>query len=176
MKKKLLALIFFGIAFGLLEAIVVFYIRTIAGQATEKHIVLTQYTTLLDLKFIAFIVFKHPIFVNNKIDTIEMFREFSTIVMLIAIAYIAGQTVKQRIGAFLIAFALWDIFYYVFLYFIVGWPTSLFDLDIYFLIPVPWIGPVITPIIISLLILISGIKLYLSQAKNEKNKVVTEIK
>jgi hypothetical protein len=51
---------------------------------------------------------------------------------------------------FLYAFAIWDIFYYVFLYVLLGWPESLFTWDILFLIPVPWVGPVICPCLVSL--------------------------
>ena len=167
--QKLFFLILFGIAFGLLEAIVVFYIRTINGHMEVKQHVLDPYTVLLNLKFIAFVVFKHPALINARITMVETFREFSTIVMLVALAFVAGETIKQRIGAFLIAFAFWDIFYYVFLHFIVGWPSGLFDIDIYFIIPVPWIGPVITPVVISLCMIIIGIKLYVSTPLNDKS-------
>ncbi len=44
-------------------------------------------------------------------------------------------------------FATWDLSYYAFLRLISGWPQSLFTRDVFFLIPVPWIGPVITPIV-----------------------------
>ncbi len=44
-------------------------------------------------------------------------------------------------------FATWDLSYYAFLRLISGWPQSLFTRDVLFLIPVPWIGPVITPIV-----------------------------
>ena len=172
--QKLFFLILFGIAFGLLEAIVVFYIRTINGHLEVKQHVLDSYTVLLNLKFIAFVVFKHPALINARITMIETFREFSTIVMLIALAVIAGQTLKQRIGAFLIAFAFWDIFYYVFLHFIVGWPNGLFDIDIYFIIPVPWIGPVITPVVISICMIIIGIRLFLFPTKNDTVTVETQ--
>jgi len=90
-----------------------------------------------------------------------MQREAATIIMLLTVAYISATNWKQRIGAFLITFAFWDIFYYIFLKYLTGWPKSLFDIDVYFLIPVPWIGPVITPIIIFMILAIIGTKLYL---------------
>lgn len=164
--KKLAALCIFGIFFGLLEAIVVFYLQTIVGHSFSRQLPSNDYSVLLNLKVIAFIMTKQPLLKNASITSAETWREFSTIVMLLTLAYLAGKTVKQRIGAFLIAFAFWDIFYYIFLHFLIGWPTSLFNIDVYFLIPVPWIGPVITPVVISAVLIICGIKLFLSKEKN----------
>ena len=51
---------------------------------------------------------------------------------------------------------MWDIFYYVFLKIICGWPHSLFDWDVLFLLPLPWWGPVLAPVLISLLLILWG--------------------
>lgn len=164
--KNFIALCIFGIAFGLLEAIVVFYLQTIIGHSLIRQLPPNEYSILLNLKFIAFIITKQPLLKDTTITSVEMLREFATIIMLIALAYISGETIKQRVGAFLIAFAFWDIFYYVFLRFLIGWPTNLFNIDILFLLPVPWIGPVITPVIISIIFIVAGTKLFLSREKN----------
>jgi len=165
--KKLLSIIVFSIAFGLLEAIVVFYLQHIAGRSILP-VSSNDYSVLFDIKVIAFILPKQPFLKDATVTSVEMIREFSTIVMLLSFAYVAGNTLKQRIGAFLVSFALWDIFYYVFLIFLIGRPKSLFDLDIFFLIPIPWVGPVITPLIVSILFCIFGVNLYLSH--NNKNE------
>lgn len=81
---------------------------------------------------------------------IEVAREAATLVMLIAIAAIAGRNAWEGLLYFALAFAVWDIFYYVWLWVFIGWPPSLFTWDILFLIPVPWLGPVIAPVIVSL--------------------------
>jgi hypothetical protein len=60
-----------------------------------------------------------------------------------------------------VSFACWDIAYYAFLKVLDNWPSSLFTRDVYFLIPVTWIGPVITPLIISTLMLVGGSWIYL---------------
>jgi hypothetical protein len=52
---------------------------------------------------------------------------------------------------------VWDVFYYVWLKVILDWPASLSDWDILFLIPLPWIGPVIAPVLISLLMIVCGL-------------------
>jgi hypothetical protein len=87
---------------------------------------------------------------------VELARELATIVMLVCIAMIAGRTRWQRISYFLIAFGVWDVFYYVWLKVIVNWPASLLEWDVLFLIPLPWIGPVISPILVSLVMIAGG--------------------
>jgi hypothetical protein len=87
---------------------------------------------------------------------IEIFRELSTIVMLIAVAGVAGRKFWERFGYFILIFGLWDIFFYVWLKVTIGWPSSLLEWDILFLIPLPWIGPVIAPMSVALLMIIGG--------------------
>jgi hypothetical protein len=157
-KRNLTALIIFGIAFGFLEAAVVFYLRLLLGYKSGYP--LGNYQTLFGTNFISFIMTEKPLLGTSQVLWAETFREIATIVMLAAVAFLSAKKFKQRIGAFMITFSLWDIFYYVFLRFLTGWPTSIFSTDIYFLIPVPWIGPVITPLIISLVLFLAGLKLY----------------
>ena len=87
---------------------------------------------------------------------VELAREAATLIMLAAVAMLAGTTRWMRFGYFLIAFGVWDIFYYVWLKAILDWPASLWDWDILFLIPLPWIAPVIAPLLISLLMVATG--------------------
>ena len=61
---------------------------------------------------------------------------------------------KKKISYFILAFGIWDILYYFWLYIFIQWPKSLFEWDILFLIPLPWWGPVITPILISILLIV----------------------
>jgi hypothetical protein len=157
-KRNLTALIIFGIAFGFLEAAVVFYLRVMLGYKSGYP--LGNYQTLFGTNFISFIITEKPLLGTMQIAKAEIAREVATIVMLAGVAYLSAKNIKQWLGAFMIAFSLWDIFYYIFLRFLTGWPTSLGSTDIYFLIPVPWIGPIITPIIISLVLFLVGLKLY----------------
>jgi hypothetical protein len=84
----------------------------------------------------------------------ELAREFATIVMLWTIAYVAGRNFSTRFAWFIIGFGIWDIFYYVFLYVFIQWPSSVFEWDILFLIPLPWYGPVIAPCLISVAMIV----------------------
>ncbi len=90
---------------------------------------------------------------------IEVGREAATLVILLALALISGRTRWSRFGAFVIAMGAWDITYYVWLRLFLAWPASLLDPDVLFLIPVPWVGPVLAPILVSVLLILSGILL-----------------
>ena len=97
--------------------------------------------------------------INFQIDAytyIEIGREAATIIMLALISSLAGNNWQKKIGYFFLAFGIWDIFYYIWLYVFIQWPKSLFEWDVLFLIPLPWWGPVIAPILISLLLIVIG--------------------
>ena len=69
---------------------------------------------------------------------------------------LGGPHWRSRLGYAAIAFGVWDIFYYVFLKMMCGWPHSLVDWDILFLIPLPWWGPVLAPVLIASLMIAWG--------------------
>jgi hypothetical protein len=98
---------------------------------------------------------------------VELPREFATMVMLFAVGVLAGRTWRARIGYAAVAFGVWDIFYYVFLKMMCGWPHSLLDWDILFLLPLPWWGPVLAPVLISLLMILWGT--FASQFEGKQN-------
>jgi len=81
----------------------------------------------------------------------------ATLVMLWAVGWLAGKTWRSRVSYSLIAFGIWDIFYYVFLVPMSGWPHSVLDWDVLFLVPLPWWGPVLAPVLISALLIIGGV-------------------
>jgi hypothetical protein len=56
-----------------------------------------------------------------------------------------------------VAFGVWDIAYYGWLAVFIGSPTSAFDVDVLFLIPVPWVGPVWAPVVVSLALVTFGL-------------------
>src|SRR5688572_20911556 len=97
-----------------------------------------------------------PLPINDALGYVELWREASTLVMLATLGMVAGRTWRRRIGYSAIAFGAWDIFYYVFLRIMTGWPRTLLDWDILFLLPLPWWGPVIAPVSIALLMIVWG--------------------
>jgi hypothetical protein len=80
----------------------------------------------------------------------EWLREATTIIMLATAAMMVSAEKQLRFAWFLFLFAIWDIWYYIWLKILLGWPASLFTWDILFLIPVPWLGPVLAPVLCSL--------------------------
>ncbi len=127
--KTILWLTAFSIAMGYLESAVVVYLRNLFYPQG----------------------FRFPLApVTPRIAATEFFREAATLIMLLGAGALAGRTRIQRWAFFLYSFAVWDIFYYVFLKVLLGWPATLLDWDILFLIPVPWVGPVLAPVIVSL--------------------------
>ncbi|MBI3786810.1 MAG: hypothetical protein HY276_01005 [Ignavibacteriales bacterium] len=135
-KKVLFWVTIFAIAFAFVESSVVVYLRALYYPQGFS----------LPLKVIS----PHHI-------GIELAREFSTIMMLVAVGALAGTTRWQKFSYFMIAFGVWDIFFYAWLKACINWPASIMDWDILFLLPVPWIGPVIAPVLISVLMIIGGV-------------------
>lgn len=96
----------------------------------------------------------------------ELLREFATLFMIAAVGILAGKTFKQRVAYFLFIFAVWDIFYYLFLYLIIGWPSSLLTWDILFLVPVAWAGPVVAPVMVSITMIAIGLSIIVRDELN----------
>ncbi len=87
---------------------------------------------------------------------VELVREFATLVMLLAVGWLAGRSHRARLGYFALGFGVWDIGYYAFLKMMCGWPHSWLDWDVLFLLPLPWWGPVLAPVLIALLMILGG--------------------
>ena len=150
-------LIAFGAGFGFVEAAVAYYLRTVLGSPDTYSI--GHYRVLLNLGFITFVTHLES-FLPTSLERVELIREVATIVMLAGVALAVGRSASQRWGAFFVGFATWDLTYYLFLRLISGWPRSLFTRDVFFLIPVAWIGPVITPVVIFAVVLYLGVVLF----------------
>lgn len=80
---------------------------------------------------------------------LEQVREIATLVMIASVASLAGRTPRARIAAGLWIFGVWDILYYAFLRWLTGFPRSLADVDVVFLVPIAWIVPVWVPFLTS---------------------------
>jgi hypothetical protein len=80
--------------------------------------------------------------------------------MLISFALLIGKKWWERLAVFLWVFAIWDIFYYISLYFLIGWPSSILEMDVVFLIPIQWYVPVISAILVMIGFLISSFYIF----------------
>lgn len=84
--------------------------------------------------------------IDADVAITEFLRELATLVMLLAMGILAGRTPTEKFAYFIYSFAVWDIFYYIFLLALLAWPESLLTWDVLFLVPVTWVGPVVGPI------------------------------
>jgi hypothetical protein len=135
-KGRFLWLVIFAIAMGFLEGIVVVYIRELYYPEG----------------------FEFPLkLMSSELVRAEWIREIATLVMLAAVGIIAGRNGLQRLFYALFAFGVWDIFYYVAINLLLGWPASLLTWDLLFLIPVSWLGPVLAPVINSLTMILMAL-------------------
>ncbi|MBN2699254.1 MAG: hypothetical protein JXR52_10560 [Bacteroidales bacterium] len=101
----------------------------------------------------------------------ELLRELSTLVILFNIGMLAGKSFSERFAWFCYVFAIWDIFYYVFLKLMLGWPESLMTWDILFLIPTTWTGPVITPLIVSATLILFALVILLHANRGVNTRI-----
>ncbi len=102
--------------------------------------------------------FSFPIkHILQPIAVIELFREVATIFMLLTISFLTGKNGWARLAYFMFSFGAWDIWYYIWLKIFINWPESLLTWDLLFLIPVPWSGPVIAPVIVSVSLIVVAI-------------------
>lgn len=147
-RSTILKVIIFSVAFAFVESSVVVYLRHLLGASQPT---INKNEVLLLLPGIAFLQpqIAFNIITNSQLLNVEMAREAATLIMLASVALLAARNIKKAFAFFFLAFGIWDIFYYLFLKLIIDWPKSFFDLDTFFLLPVPWIGPVFVPVIIS---------------------------
>jgi hypothetical protein len=128
--------VFFAVAMAWVESAVVLYLRSLSQQ------------------FDPFEPDQLPL--APGIIRAELARELATLLMLGSVGWLAGQTGRRRVALAVLAFGVWDVFYYVFLVPLTGWPRSLLDWDILFLLPLPWWGPVLAPVLIAGLMVAGG--------------------
>jgi hypothetical protein len=134
--RRIIWLITFAVAMAYVESAVVVYLRTIYyPQGFAFPLVLMP----------------------SGMVAIEIGREAATLVMLLGVAMLAGADRWDRVAAFCVAFGVWDIAYYIWLWVFLRWPPSLLTWDVLFLIPVPWVGPVVAPVIVSVVLIAGGL-------------------
>lgn len=155
MKKHhvLIWITLFAIAMGIFEGAVVVYIRALYYPEG----------------------FDFPLkLMSNQVAITEVIRELASLLILLSVGIIAGKNFSQRFAWFIYSFAVWDIIYYVFLYLILAWPSSLLTWDVLFLLPVTWTGPVITPVIISLLMILLAMIIYTGNIKTDNKLIISK--
>ena len=129
----------FAVAMAYMESAVVVYLQRAIGMTPEELFPLRQADVV------------------GNLVAIEVGREFATMAMLVALGCLVGRRAVDRLAWTAVAFGVWDIFYYVWLWVLIGWPHSPNTWDVLFLIPVPWAGPVWAPVAVSLALIGAGL-------------------
>ena len=135
-KQRWFVVALFAAAMAWVESAVVYYLRVMIGRVAPYQ--------------------PNPLPVSVGLGKIELVREAATLIMLLAVGWLAGRTWRSRWAYALITFGVWDILYYIFLVPMGGWPRSPLDWDILFLLPLPWWGPVLAPVSIAALMIVGG--------------------
>ncbi len=140
----------FAIAMGFLESAVVIYLRDILYPEG----------------------FRFPLApIPERLALTELLREAATMIMLVTIGIMAGRSFSTGFAWFLYAFAIWDIFYYIFLKLLLGWPESLLTWDVLFLIPTTWTGPVLAPVLLSLTMILLALVILFHAEKGVQTRI-----
>lgn len=134
--ERWLIVVLYALAMAWVEAAVVFYIRSMIHRIEPYQAT--------------------PLPIAGGLGLAETIREAATLIMLVTVGWLAGRTWRSRAAYATLAFGVWDIGYYLWLIPLTGWPHSLYDWDILFLIPLPWWGPVWAPVSIALLMIVFG--------------------
>jgi len=149
-RQRFFWLAVFAIAMGFLEGIVVVYVRELYYPEG----------------------FDFPLkLMSPELVRIEWIREIATLVMLAGVGILTGKNGLQRLLYALFAFGVWDIFYYIALKLLIGWPASLLTWDLLFLIPVSWLGPVLAPVLNSMTMIVMALLLVSRQERGYPVKV-----
>jgi hypothetical protein len=143
-RGKVVWLVLWGIAFGVVEGAVVTYLRRLFYPGAA-----------LDGPLFPLRVAEPTVLVT------EVAREAATLVMLGAVAMLAERSPVRRFAAFALAFAWWDLAYYAVLKIAIGWPRDLLEWDILFLIPGPWASPVLAPVLVSAALIVCALLILL---------------
>lgn len=150
--SRLLWYAIYAFAFGFVEAAVVVYLRRLMGMPVgldyrailaQRHLALTG-ANLTD------------VLRNAHLLEPELIREAATLVLLLGAAFGAGRNRRESWALFFYTFALWDLSYYLYLAVWIGFPKSLFEIDLYYMIPIAWYGPVWFPVLIVMPALLFG--------------------
>ncbi len=146
--RTVAGIVLFGAAFGYVEAAVVVYLRAIYSPWHAHYHPEVPADDLFPLLRIDQLREMGPEHVTRL--NIELGREFATLLMLGGAALMVGRNLREWVAVFVACFGVWDIVFYLVLKALLNWPASLFTWDLLFLLPVPWVGPVLAPVLVAI--------------------------
>ncbi len=145
--KRVPAIVIWAVAFAYVESAIVEYLRALYYPLERGGF---QFP-VLTLERLQLMGEEH---VRRLL--IELGREIFTLIMLAAVGIAAADNRRQAWAHFMISFGVWDIFFYLWLKLFIDWPQALMTWDLLFLVPVPWVSPVLCPVLISIAMMTAG--------------------
>ena len=97
------------------------------------------------------------VILEPSIAAIEVGREVATVVMLLGVTALVSADRWEWFLTFYLSFGILDLFYYVWLWVFLRWPPPLLTWDVLFLVPVPWVGPVLAPLLVSVALVVGSL-------------------
>jgi hypothetical protein len=136
----------FGIVFAYVEAAAVVYIRATYNPVHQRVFPDSAPDDLFPLHTVEQWSREGP---PDVTPLMEIGRELGTVLLVALVALATSRDGRQWMASFMLAFGVWDIFYYLWLRALMGWPRSLLDWDLIFAAPLPWVGPVWAPLLVA---------------------------
>lgn len=143
--------IVFSVAFAYIESAVVVYLRAIFYP--------DGFTFPLQMFDVTAL--------GKRLTVTEIGREAATLVLIVTAAWLFGRNRQQRSAYVLVIFAVWDIFYYVWLKVLLDWPASIMDWDVLFLIPYVWASAVLCPVLVAMAMFAFGVAILWRSARGK---------
>jgi hypothetical protein len=148
-------LLLFAFAFGYVEAAVVTYLNTIYMPLRAHFYPALPKTELFPLLSLDQLRASGAEYTTHL--KTEVVREFATLLMMAGVALAATRNLRDWVAVFLVSFGTWDLSFYLFLNLLSNWPASLLDWDLLFLVPLPWVGPILAPVLVSISMIVAGL-------------------
>ena len=153
--RALTALFAFGVSFGFVEAAVVVDLRAHYQPLHRRLFPDRPADDLFPMLRVDQLRAAGPVY--GRLMAVELAREAATIVMLAAMALGVARNAREWFAAFVVAFGTWDLAFYGTLKALLDWPASWWTWDLLFLLPVPWVGPVLAPALVAATMVAAGV-------------------
>ncbi len=162
LRRRVAILVLFGIAFGYVEAAAVVYIRLLYEPIHQRLFPDRARDDLFPLFSVEQWAHEAPAEAQNV--ALEVGRELGTILMVALVALAVARDGRQWFAAFALTFGVWDVAYYLWLRLLIGWPRSVWDWDLVFAAPVPWVSPVLAPLAVAVVMTLTGLAFFHTEA------------
>jgi len=80
--------------------------------------------------------------------------------MIASVAAVGRPSPREWLARSFWIFGIWDLGYYVFPRWLTGFPSTLLDKDLVFLVPIVWVFPVWVAVAVSIAALLAALRLH----------------